>query len=666
MQYFVLPVLLVIFSEILGTIVLEKYNLKKLKFNGLVGFCIILGIFYAINFAVAPLDVPFYILFIVTVIYFALLLFYVIKNFKYFKLEFNIIDIIFVLIILLTQLFFVTRSTIGSLWRYDIISYSQIITGSIYGSSINAIDASNGFGSFSSVDIFQAYCKLASVLYYSINVLCNKLHISFLYFTQHTWMYSTMLYVFISQLVVNLIDLLKIKSKWIYVLIYLFFIVYMGNFWWNSEQAYLGNSYRMIITSYCLLYLNEFFNTENNNYLLLFGLLNYANTALSDSQSILSVLLAFFVWLMCKDNKNTLKYLLLGIWLPMVNGLMHMKGMHFYLFIVVTVLFGVLCIFEEYIYNITSKIKLKKWLPIVIALLLIALSFNITHNVFDFNAFLNSWSKVMDMTWDYTNFSEFWRGLATISYLVLLAIGIITHWQNKVVKMVLIILVVVFNPFATAIEYKWMYNYYRCYDIVINYFTLALGFKGLEMIKLNKTLKICILSLLTLSFSYIGYKEVLYHPEGEGFDKPENYNNLLRMTNDEADAMFFMKDLISRENIKDGKVISSLFQFRTEFPYMKTLYNRGKGFNKIEKDSELYKIFYPDDYYGDPYGFKDADYEHIGDLLSESDYMFVIQGKDKIYYDEEKDLYYPLTNLINEYYIPIFDNDSLAIYRLDK
>ena len=191
---------------------------------------------------------------------------------------------------------------------------------------------------------------------------------------------------------------------------------------------------------------------------------------------------------------------------------------------------------------------------------------------------------------------------------------------------------------------------------------MFIGFKALNDIELKERYKYVLYFVLIFASFYIGYEQLIYHPPGEGFDKSEDYNELLKMDNDTADTLLFLKSYITQNDIRDAKVISSIYQIRTEFPYLKTLYNRGKQFNGVEKDWDLYAIFYPEDYYGDEYGFKDVDYNKVNQLLEESDYKLLILSKNKIIY--ENDVYLPLTYKIEEVFIPLYDNDSYTVYEI--
>ena len=147
------------------------------------------------------------------------------------------------------------------------------------------------------------------------------------------------------------------------------------------------------------------------------------------------------------------------------------------------------------------------------------------HNLFDFDAFLNNWSGWSDMTWDYTDFSNLWRSIANVIYIFVMLLAFINNKGNKLANMLIMTALVFFNPFAAPVQNKYMQVFYRNYDIVINYFSLFIGFKVLNDIKLK--FKYFIYTVLIFASTYIGYKQLMYHPPGEGFDKNDGYMYLL-------------------------------------------------------------------------------------------------------------------------------------------
>lgn len=669
MQYFIAPILLLIFSELLGTVTANKIGIKSLKFNAVIGFCLILAVSHVVFFPFVMADVNFKVLYIVAIIEFLVLSIFIYINRKLIKFAFSKKQLVIVLLLIASQVFFRYQNSIGSLWRYDTVTYTDLITGSIYGNGLNDLDRANGFGlGFSGGNSFQSFYKLASVIYFTVNAICNRLHISFFYMTQHTWMYPIILYVLSSEMIVNLIDDFNIKKISTKILILLFFIAFMGNFYWNSEQAYLGNSFRMIITSYTLYYIYNYFKLKDIRYFAMIIIFNYANMACANANSCLVCFLSFMLCVVMNNTKDTLRIVLLGMYLPFINLLF--ENLSYVptcinVTIFVTIFLTPFFIFAKQTSNLLNKKIIRVLLGGGVALGLIITSYQVTHNFFDFSAFLDNWSGWSDMSWDYTDFSTVWRSVANVCYFIIMGLFIYKHRGSTFWNLIVFTTLIFFNPFATPIQNEIMHNvFYRNYDIVINYFTLFLGFECLENLEINKSASNLLIICLLIAFSYIGYNQFLYHPPGEGFDKDDDYNELLSMENDEADALLFMKEVAIEEDISGDKIISSIYQIRCELPLVKTLYARSKKFNGLYTDFELYRMFYPDDYYGDPYGFKDVSYDNLYEELENSDYTFIIQSRKKELYDEENDYYYPLTDLLDQYYIPIYQNDTFSIYRI--
>ncbi len=661
MQYFVLPIVLVILFELLGQAVCSKLNIRKFKSNIIIGFGTFIGIYYAIGFPFVLLHTRFVYFLIVSLIYFLLILIFIFHCRKEIKLEYSLGHIVLILILVFIQIYFASRSTIGSLSQYDTINYTNLITGNIYSNGLNTTEYMNGFSGSQNTYALQGYYNLAAVLYYLMNGICSKLHIDFFYFTQHTWMYSIILYVLFSEMILNFISYFRISKKRSYLLIALFILLFMGNFYWNSEQAYLGNSFRMILVSYSLIYLLDYDELREKNILFIFILLTWANCACASSNTTLALIMNFGLWIYFKDNEDLIRSYLIGLSLPMANLVFTLKD-NVFLTISALLILIVLSLYPKLIIFVSEKLRLKKIVPWLIALLLLGLSFNITHNLFDFDAFLNNLSGWSDMTWDYTDNSTLWRLSANVVYLVLILFAYIPNRGNCLYKSLMGIALIFFNPFAAPIQNQYMIVFYRNYDIVINYFILFTGIKNMECIK-NEYLSILSYASLIVLSAYSGYKQYLYHPN-DSFKKSDDYNEILRMTNDEADTIRFVKDYVLSNN-KTGniKTISSILQIHTEVPWTKTLYGRNKSFNGISDEWELYKVFYPADYYNDPYAPENPQYDKMCEYISNNRYELIVQDKNAVYYDEDSDTYYSITYLIDECgSYPIYQNDNFAVY----
>lgn len=663
--YFVLPVLILILSDLLGTIITNKYQIINLKFNTILGFIILLASYYVVVFVPVCFDVKFKTLLIISIIYFLTIFAFIIKNFKQYY-SFPSTDKYFILMLILValQLLFLSFNSIGRLMQYDTVTYGNLITGTIYGKTINYLDYSNGyFGGIDPGYSFQGYYKLASVLYYLANGICNKLGIEFFYFTQHTWMYSIILYFLFSQTIVNLIDYFEIKRFPQLALIILFFVLFMGNFYWNSEQAYLGNSFRMLFASYSLLYLREFLKTKNLKYLILICIVNYAQCSCACSNSTLVIIFMFYVYVFFCETRKEINLVVLSCFLPCLNMFFYIFGYSLKTFIFSIVCFIILFVVSQlFNHPLNKQLKYKYFLPIIVFVIMFILSLNITHNIFDFSAFTNNWSGWQDMTWDYTDFSSLYRVIANLIYVFLIVLLFVVKRNDQIIKMLIFIVLLFFNPLVMAVQEKYMVVFYRNYDIVINYFSLIMAIKTLDNININRTLKNITLYILCILSLYIGIKEFLYHPNG-GFEIKDKYNRILRMDQDQADAISYLKYYFASNNINDAKVISSIYQLRCELPFIKTLYSRNKIFNKIESEKELYKMFYPPpDYYGNNYQGKDLDWKHLDDYIKKASYNLIVYDKREIAY-VDNDKYISLIELlINCKYKIIYENDTIAIF----
>lgn len=659
MQYFILPVFLIVLFNILGNIIKNKFNLVNLKYNAFLGFAVFFGLFQISALFLAYFKANFTILFIVCTLFFLASLIYIFVNRRFLKFEINKIEILFILVLFIFQLLLTTRHTIGSLYRYDTLHYSNFITGTIYAGPINTVSSNNGGYGTSFGFAAQGYLQLASFLYYLINGFCSKLHIQFFYLTQHTWMYSTLLYYLHAEMVMNLIKFFKIKKKTSLLFIAIFIGLFMFNFYWNNEQAYLGNSYRMMLCSYMLIYIYTYFNNnEENKYLWVFLLLNYANVAFAACNSTLAIIYVFGLWLFTKFDKGQTKILILTIVIPVACLLFTMSGDRESIVIKGLVAILLLVLLSKQIDLLTVKLNLKGVLPWLVLLFMISYSLYLTKNPLDLHDFLNNMSGANDMSWDYTDNSTFWRLSANIIYYLALFTLFIKRNTNKSLLIIVIIALIFFNPWSSPIQNKFFVTFYRNYDIVINFATVVFFIKELENIKYAKYIIPVIIALISIaSFGQLNYIPEMY------FEKYNGYNPLLRMSNDEAETIDYVKSLLNYNNDKTINAISSIYQLRTELPNISVLYGRSKRFLGWPYDYDAYKIFYPKDYDYDPDAPKNPPYEKTCELIKTNNFKLIVQDKNLAAIDDEKDIYMPLYYLVSNCgTYPVFENDTFAVY----
>lgn len=665
MQYFIMPIFFIIFCELLGNTISNKYLNTNFTFNTIVGFSTILGIYYIICFPLVIMHAKFTCLFIITSLFLFILLIWLINNRKYLNLRFTKKNIFIFLLIDAIQLYFSSRNTIGNIYIWDTINYSNLVTGYIYGDGLNTMSFMNGNAGSEPGYMFQAYYILASYFYYIINGICSVLHVNFFYFTEHTWFYTLVLYCLFSQMIINFIQYFELKKIQSYLLISFFIILFMGNFYWNSEQAYLGNSFRMILVSYSLIYIRKYVEDRKVNNLILFSLIHLCNCACAASNTTLLLIMVFGIWAFIDFSDNDLKIIIGLLIFPLFNMVYQIKE-SYCLSIMVSIIIFILLIYSDKVNLLTYKMNLKKIVPIFVLIILVISSLFITHNPFDFDAFLNNMSGISDMTWDYTDWSNLWRALGNVVYCVLVLLAYVVNREDTSFKALLAIAIIFFNPFSSPIQNKYMIVFYRNYDICINYFVLFIGIKTIETKANNKVLLNVTYSLLILSSLYAGINQLEYHPDST-WEKDEDYNSLLRMENSQADALLFVKDLLINNGITyDIKAVSSILQVRTEMPWIKTLYSRNKVFAGGKDDWNLYTVLYPSDYYGDKYIPEGADYSKMCEYLDKTDYRLIIQDKKTTIYDEESNTYYSITYLIDRCGgLAVYENDRYSVYFYD-
>ena len=94
---------------------------------------------------------------------------------------------------------------------------------------------------------------------------------------------------------------------------------------------------------------------------------------------------------------------------------------------------------------------------------------------------------------------------------------------------------------------------------------MFIGFKALNDIELKERYKYVLYFVLIFASFYIGYEQLIYHPPGEGFDKSEDYNELLKMDNDTAKSPSLPKQEDEDSLEKDlFNLIDSMYENKEE------------------------------------------------------------------------------------------------------
>ena len=82
MQYFIYPLFLILYFELLGRWIFYKFDKKIFDFSFVLGFIVFLGVFYLISFPITVFHLSFKLLLAEYIIVFLLSIFLIVKDFK--------------------------------------------------------------------------------------------------------------------------------------------------------------------------------------------------------------------------------------------------------------------------------------------------------------------------------------------------------------------------------------------------------------------------------------------------------------------------------------------------------------------------------------------------------------------------------------------------------
>ena len=183
--------------------------------------------------------------------------------------------------------------------------------------------------------------------------------------------------------------------------------------------------------------------------------------------------------------------------------------------------------------------------------------------------------------------------------------------------------------------------------------------------KLNN--KCIYFGLLTFTFAIFAintnFSTPLYYHDS--FVPNENYNILMKMSNDDFDVIEKLKKEIEYSN-KDARIVTSNLFTESIIPSCEYIYGRTLPINTEWSDAEkqIYSIFYPSAYLGDVCKDIKADYGNVATYLKETGIDYLVLNKTQEYYDEETELYSYLLFKIAEcgYGYSMYSNDTYEVF----
>lgn len=639
--YFLVTLLFIAYLEISGQYLLYKLNKEdtfRVAFG--FGFMALLAYGYLTSSILTYFDCSFYVVLFIYALYFIVSVVLIIKDIKKIKWHFDKLFWLLALCFVCIMLYYAYNTTLGDTSGFDSTFYLNMISTNIGAKHLNT--KSIYYGTYTK-DIqtqytFQSYYYFVSCFVY----ICYKVLSNFIStnnFVIIIWVFQILYNYFIFSLIYNVLYKFAKKKYLLWIVVIFIYLFFYGKMYFNNVFGFYGNTYRTVAISYAIMVLYNIFKDDDkyNWFILLICL--YAACAFSSSAVFMVFFLLFGMYFVLVDSSDNLfKYYSFILFIPLINLLCILKD-NALVNIVVSILFCLLLfIFNNKLIKISRMKYTRLCIVVVSTLIMVGLSYTVTHNIFDFNAFFNNGSELADMTINYfKSYHFFGNNEKNYRYIVwfLFTYVFLFENENKLVQLFLILILVIFNPFCCSFLNSVNGVYYRAYEIIVNPFTFIL-FMNMFFERVNFK-PIYFVSLFYILLLFVRNTDFInpqyYH---DSFKPSDNYNNLMKMSSDEYDAVLKIKEEVDYLNIDSPYIITANLFTEAIIPSGKYIFGREIMINGAWTDAEkqLYAIFYPSRYLGD-YSDIEADYDNVAKYIKEAGIDYIVVNKKQEYYDSQ-------------------------------
>lgn len=653
MQYLIYPFILLIYFEILGRAIFAKLNKKEFEFSFLIGFIVVMATLYVVTWPISAFDMSFYTMLTIDIILFILSIIFIITQFKKISFKFNWkLWVLFIVLVLFGMLISYNR-TLGETHGFDTLYYLNFVDFNIGNQELNSLHPH--FGTYPNWDekkityVFQSFYYFVSVIIYIFRSGLSIIGKSFETLPAYTWGFQILLTMVLNATAITCLKEIKIKNKILELALAIMLIGFIGNFYYNNALGFIGNNYRMSIHAIATLFLFRYFKENDDKDLYIFYISQLALCALASTGTFSAVFVLFGLFFVLYNKRpNLLKEYVFVLFVPTINILATKLGLTLALVVIVAILFLMIYLLNNFILKIYQNKYLRFATIIIPSLFLIIMSFTMTRNIFSFDVFLNNYSEIADMSWDYFMFNDLRHWIFNLFILIPLFYYLFKYHKEPFAIISIVLIVVVFNPFGCTFMNFINWVYYRSYDIIINQFTMIYFIYVLyndinkEKFKNIFTVTIIISSIILTCIQIPRF----YH---KSFIPDEDYNPILKMENTEYELITNVRKLIEDQQIKNPKIINSTFYMPSFIDNSTYLFGKEKRYNYPnynEDDYNLYLIFFPIDYSYDNFRpDTKPDYENTIKYLNNTDYNILIVDN-LLYYTAENGDYLPLTSLV--------------------
>lgn len=654
MQYLLFPLLLLIYFEVLGRVILTSLKRKPFDFSFVVGFIFVMAVLYVTCWPITAFNGNFYTLLVLMIIEFLGSLVLIVKQFKNIDWSFDWKLGLAFIVVVLFECYISYNRTLGELHGFDTLYYLNFVNYNIGNPELNSVHPHFGTVPNNEIQqityVFQSMYYFASVIIFSGRKVLGIIGKTFETLPAYFWTFQVMLHAMLVGTSLTCLKEIKSKNKTFNIAMALLLLLFVGNFYYNNVFGFIGNNWRMSIHAIATLFLFRYFKNNEDIDLYIFYICQLALCGVASTGTFAAVFVLFgLFYTFYRTRKNVLKEYALVLFVPAYNVIVTKLGTDMKWLIATIVLFIAIYLLNDFIITLFKNKFVRYGSVIVLFLITFIASLLITKNPFNFYAFTNNYSEYADMSWDYFDFKDFRHWIFNPIVLIPSTYYLVKNKEHPFSKMSLLLILIIYNPFCCTFINKINWVYYRTYDIIINQYTLILFsvylIEDLKKENLKKSLSLVLLAC-SIVLSVIQIPRV-YH---ETFIPDENYNKLLKIDNRELELIQNVRELIKVHGIKNPRIINQTFLMPSFIQDARNLFGKEKRFNLLEETNsrfQCYHIFFPhDDVYDNYYFEADIDYANTNFYLEDSGYDILIIDRNS-YYQDENGEYKPVTSLVD-------------------
>lgn len=630
MIYFILPFVLLVYFELIGRLFFLKIKKEPLDFSFVIGLTVTMAILYVSSWPITAFNGDFYHLAVFYGILFLISVVLIIKNIKNISYKFDYKLYILFFVLLAFEIYISYHRTLGDPHGFDTLYYVNTISFNIGNHELNSLHPH--FGTYPNTDVqwityvFQSYYYFISVFLWVVQKVLGTIGITFEILPGIVWVFEILQEMFFIATSIVCIKEINSKNKLLNVSFLCLPVLFLGNLYYNNAFGFIGNNFRMAIHALATIYLFRYFKGKDKtnlfiSFVLMLGMCAFASTG---TFALIFFLCGLFFALVDSED-NLIKYYVVVCYVPVVNILITKLGQKWYVSIATLVLFIILWFLNDFITRLFRNDKIKYASITLVTLILVVLSYGITHNLFDFYAFTNNYSEIADMSFDYFMFSDIRHYLFNTLILITMFYYLIKNRKSKFSILCWVLIIVIYNPFTCTFMNKINWVYYRTYDIIINNFTILYFINYfLEENKNIKKIGTIVVLIVSIVLSYVQIP-MYYH---ETFIPDDDYNPIYKIENSELELIRNVRQMIEDYDIKNPKIINQTFYMGPFIKNSSYLIGKEKRYNYAQYDGvsfELYLIFFPHDFAYDNFRPEnEPKYDQVIDLLKQCDYDILI------------------------------------------